>query len=104
MPTSYALDANTPVQAVEQRDASYPAIADPSWWETAAAWAGTAATAAAVGVCLATVCSPVSIVIAAAAAGSAVAFVAGQMIPDSSNPGGGSRPSNTCHMRNHRGC
>ena len=103
LPTHYSIDGTTLVQTVDHTGAVYPVIADPSWWETAAGWAGTAAAAVGVGICLAGGCAPVAVALTVVGAGAAGAFVLGQMIPDSST-GGGRRQTNTCNMRNHRGC
>lgn len=101
--TSYSIDGTTLVQTVDHIGATYPVVADPSWWETAAGWAGTAAAAAGVAICLATACTAAAVAVTVVGAGAAAAFVAGQMIPDSST-GGGKRSTNKCNMRNRRGC
>lgn len=103
VPTSYSVEGTTLVQTVDHEGASYPVLADPSWWERAAGWASVAAAAVGAGVCLATVCGAVGTAVAVVSVVAASVYVVSQMIPDNSS-GGGQRPSNRCNMRNRSGC
>ena len=57
VPTSYRIEGDTLVQTVEHEGASYPVLADPSWWDTAATFVGAAAAGAGL-FCMSTVCAP----------------------------------------------
>ena len=103
MPTSYSIDGTTLVQTVDHHGATYPVVADPSWWETAATYVGAAA-AGAGAACVITVCAaPVVAAITVVGVAAAATAVVGHMIPDSST-GTSQRPTNTCNSRNRLGC
>lgn len=104
VPTSYRIEGDTLVQTVEHEGASYPVLADPSWWDTAATFVGAAAAGAGL-VCLVTVCAPAVVAtITVAGAGSSVVAVSSYIATSSSGGPGPGSPTNTCNMRNRSGC
>lgn len=104
VPTSYRIEGDTLVQTVEHEGASYPVLADPSWWDTAATFVGAAAAGAGL-VCLVTVCAPAVVAtIAVAGAGSSLVAVSSHIATSSSGGSGRGSPTNTCNMRNRSGC
>ena len=103
VPTRYSIDGTTLIQTVDHHGAAYPVIVDPSWWETAGGWLGSAGAAVGAAVCIAGGCTAAGVALAVVGVAAAATFVVGQMIPDHST-GGGQRPSSSCNMRNRRGC
>ena len=104
VPTSYSIDGTTLVQTVDHHGATYPVVADPSWWETAALFVGAAAAGAGAACLLSGVCAvPAVTAITIVGVVAAATAVVGYMIPDSST-GTSQRPTNTCNSRNRRGC